>query len=157
MRAEGYAAIAGDATDFSLDEAFDFIVAGEVIEHLPCPGKFLACALRHLKPGGELILTCPNANCLLYFIENCLLGYELDNSDHVSLFTPTTLRVMLRKCGFEAKSFHFAAENLAHYQPTAIRRFVAIAMWLVQYAAGLVRPSLCRHFITIAKAAEVPA
>ena len=96
-------------------------------------------------------MTTPNAICVLYFIENCLVGHELDNSDHVCIFTPTTMRVMLRKCGFEVTRIVHVAENVAHYQHTPIRRMVAHIMWWVQWVASLIRPSMSRHFITIAR------
>jgi 2-polyprenyl-3-methyl-5-hydroxy-6-metoxy-1,4-benzoquinol methylase len=89
LKQEGYNVVCADATDFKLEEQFDLVVAGEIIEHLTCPGKLLDCVKRHLAPGGKLILTCPNANNIIYFIENCLLGYERDNIDHACLFTPT--------------------------------------------------------------------
>src|SRR5216683_6823005 len=51
---------------FNLSEKFDTIVAGELIEHLANPGLFLQQACAHLKPGGRLVLTTPNAFSLLF-------------------------------------------------------------------------------------------
>ena len=116
LRREGFNVVCADATNFDLDERFDLIVAGEIIEHLTCPGKLLECARRHLAPRGKLALTCPNANNILYFLENCLMGREQDNADHTCLFSPTTMSVLLHKCGYRAVSFHFVAENLAYYK-----------------------------------------
>lgn len=151
LKKEGYNAVYGDATDFNLDEKFDLIVAGEIIEHLTSPGKLLECAKRHLLPGGKLILTCPNANNVIYFIENCVMGYERDNTDHTCLFTPVTMGVMLQKCGYRAISFHFVAENLAFYKPTFLHRMLAHGMWSIQAIAGSIRPCLCKNFITVAE------
>jgi len=44
--------------------SFDFLVAFDLVEHLPDPGKFFAEAVRILKKGGELILTTPNPESL---------------------------------------------------------------------------------------------
>lgn len=44
--------------------SFDFLVAFDLVEHLPEPEKFFAEAVRVLKKGGELILTTPNPNSL---------------------------------------------------------------------------------------------
>jgi hypothetical protein len=46
-----------DAQDFGLDQNFNTVVAGEVIEHLEDPGRFLACARQHLAPGGRIVLS----------------------------------------------------------------------------------------------------
>jgi 2-polyprenyl-3-methyl-5-hydroxy-6-metoxy-1,4-benzoquinol methylase len=48
LRKEGYNVVCADATDFNLGQQFDLVFAGEIIEHLTCPGKLLACAKRHL-------------------------------------------------------------------------------------------------------------
>ena len=150
MQAEGYNVVWGDANEFDLGRQFDVVVAGEFIEHTPRPGDFFACVRRHLRPGGEVILTTPNAICLLYFVENCLVGHELDNSDHVCIFTETTMRVMLAKCGFDVVQTVFVAENVAHYQRTPLRKGIAHLMWFTQLLASVARPSMARHFITVA-------
>jgi SAM-dependent methyltransferase len=151
LRAEGFDVVCADATNFNLGRQFDLIVAGEIIEHLPCPGKLLECARLHLASQGKLVLTCPNANNILFFLENCLIGHEVDNTDHTSIFTPTTMSVLLRKCGYRALSFHFVAENLAFYKHSWSHRMLAHAMWLMQVIPGSVRPSLCKNFITVAE------
>ena len=151
LRKEGYNVVCADAMDFNLGQQFDLVFAGEIIEHLTCPGKLLACAKRHLAPQGRVVLTCPNANNILYFLENCLIGREQDNTDHTCLFTPTTMTVLLRKCGYRPISFHFVAENLAYYKGTAIRKALAHVMWAIQATAGVFRPCLCKHFITVAE------
>ena len=151
LRREGFNVVCADATDFNLGAQFDLIVAGEIIEHLTCPGKLLDCARRHLAPQGKLVLTCPNANNMLYFLENCLMGHEQDNTDHTCLFTPTTMSVLLRKCGYRPVSFHFVAENLAYYKGSAGRKVLAYIMWFAQLMAGVFRPCLCKNFITVAE------
>jgi hypothetical protein len=105
----------------------------------------------HLAPRGKVVLTCPNANNILYFLENCLMGREQDNTDHTCLFTPTTMTVLLRKCGYRPISFHFVAENLAYYKGTAIHKALAHVMWAIQATAGVFRPCLCKNFITVAE------
>lgn len=151
LRSEGFNVVCADATDFNLGDQFELIVAGEIIEHLTCPGRLLECAKRHLAPRGKLVLTCPNANNILYFLENCLIGHEQDNDDHTCLFTPTTMSVLLRKCGYRPVSYHFVAENLAYYKGSVARKALAHAMWFAQLAAGVFRPCLCKNFITVAE------
>ena len=48
------------AEEFRLGKNFDVIFAGDLIEHLSNPGRFLASSLMHLKQEGRLILTTPN-------------------------------------------------------------------------------------------------
>jgi 2-polyprenyl-3-methyl-5-hydroxy-6-metoxy-1,4-benzoquinol methylase len=47
---------------------FDCIVAAEIIEHVPDPGRFIAALLRVLKPGGDLIITTPYNEKIVYYL-----------------------------------------------------------------------------------------
>lgn len=49
------------------DYCFDTVVSFETIEHLTAPEKFLAELKRVLKPGGTVLLSCPND---YYYYEN---------------------------------------------------------------------------------------
>jgi 2-polyprenyl-3-methyl-5-hydroxy-6-metoxy-1,4-benzoquinol methylase len=43
------------------DRKFELIIAGDIIEHLNCVGNMLSSARKVLAPGGDLIITTPNA------------------------------------------------------------------------------------------------
>ena len=148
---EGYNVIAADATNFSLSQTFDAIVAGELIEHVLNPGLFLDCARKHLNPNGILILTTPNALCLTYFIENLILGREIDNPDHVTLFSATTISLLLMKCGFTVEKVVFLAENTAYCHTSPLARFLVHVKQAIQVLFGMLRPSMCHHMIVIAR------
>jgi SAM-dependent methyltransferase len=56
-----------DGMDLPLpDGSVDLIFAGEAIEHMRLPQRFLSECHRILRPGGQLILTTPNRDALLY-------------------------------------------------------------------------------------------
>lgn len=80
-------------------KTFDVITMFDVLEHLYNFEYFEKMINNHLKEGGYLVLTTPNANSLLRFI----LGHENytgeQNSTHKLLFTPYTLDFFLRRCG----------------------------------------------------------
>lgn len=79
--------------------ATDVIVSFEVIEHLFDPAAFLASVARLLRPGGLLLLTCPNGNGF----DTAVLGADSGqvDSEHVNLFNPESLAGLLRRTGFE--------------------------------------------------------
>jgi SAM-dependent methyltransferase len=138
----GYNVVAADATNFSLDQEFDAIVAGELLEHLLNPGLFLECARRHLATNGILIMTTPNANCLIYFLENLILGREIDNPDHVAIYSPTTIALLLKKCGFTVDGIVFLAENTAYCHTSYAAKILVYLKQAVQLAIGYVSPSI---------------
>lgn len=154
MRNEGYNVVAADATHFSLSEKFDAIVAGECIEHVLNPGLFLECVKMHLTPSGRLIITTPNANCLVHFLENLIIGHEVDNPDHVTLYTPTTITHLLKKSGFVVENIVFLAENTAYYHTLVASKILVHLKQAVQLALGCIRPSICHHMIVIARKNE---
>lgn len=148
---EGYDVVVGNATCFDLGRTFETVVAGEVIEHIDNPGLFLDCVHRHLTTSGEIILTTPNANCLIYFLENLLLGHEIDNPDHVSIYSPRTISLVLSRHGFEVTNVVFLAENTMHcHRSHAARVLVGIKL-LAQRLLASLQPSVCHHMLVIAR------
>lgn len=78
---------------------FDVVASFEVIEHLFSPGLFIKQAGRLLKPGGLMLLTCPNGKG---FDIECL-GNQSDTVDHEHLnyFNPQSISSLLNDCGFK--------------------------------------------------------
>lgn len=151
LAAEGYNVVAGDATDFDLKRTFQTVVAGELIEHINNAGRFLDCARKHLDPGGEIILTTPNANCLIYFLENLILGEEIDNPDHVCIYSPRTIKLLLKRHGFEVTGVVFLAENTVYCHRSSGARFLVAVKLVVQRILAFFQPSICHHMLVIAR------
>lgn len=151
MQRAGYNVIQADAENFDLNQTYDIVMAGELLEHLSNPGNFLTCARRHLKPEGRLVLTTPNANCLIYFLENLILGHEIDNIDHVAIYSPTTIAQLLKRHGLEVEKHLFLAENTSFHHNSLTAKFLTNIKQALQVTLGYIQPSLCHHMITIAK------
>lgn len=103
--AEGYQAHEADCTDRAAVEALgiapaDVVVAGEVIEHVGSPGPFLEGMRPLCRPGGQLIVTTPNAGGLVTAAASVARGLELNHPDHVVMFTWRTLTELLRRHGW---------------------------------------------------------
>lgn len=151
LKAEGFDVVAADATNFDLGRQFDVIIAGEILEHITNAAGFLACVKKHLRPGGFLVTTTPNANCLIFCLENLILGREVDNLDHVCIYSPTTIRTLFEKCGFKLEQVIFLAQNTAYLHSSPLARFLVHIKQLLQVTLGVVRPQLAHHFITISR------
>lgn len=76
------------------DNRFSNIVAGEIIEHVLEPYKFLKECYRVLKPGGRLILTTPNAIGL----QNILFH---EDHAHYHAWELHMLTELMEKAGFK--------------------------------------------------------
>src|SRR5262245_32026631 len=84
------------------EEMFDVIVFNDVLEHIPALNETMDACSRHLKPGGLVVLNCPNQRGFFYRLANFLsrLGIwaPLDRmwqrglaSPHVWYFEPAHL------------------------------------------------------------------
>ncbi|HEX7829867.1 MAG TPA: class I SAM-dependent methyltransferase [Thermoanaerobaculia bacterium] len=89
-----------------LDEQFDWIIGGDIVEHLDEPWSFLA-DLRHItSPGGHLLLSLPNlANAAV--VSDLLRGrfdyvyMGLTCVGHVRFFTKQSIEDMLTIAGWK--------------------------------------------------------
>jgi 2-polyprenyl-3-methyl-5-hydroxy-6-metoxy-1,4-benzoquinol methylase len=78
---------------------FDVVYSNAVFEHLPSPTSCFRAAHRVLRPGGVLYVDTVNYHCYTrdYLGERWKL---LKPREHLSLFSPATLRAFCEKTGF---------------------------------------------------------
>lgn len=103
--ANGYEAVVVDCCDVAAVRRAGIapaplVIAGEVIEHLDAPGHFLASMHELVAPGGQLVVTTPNAYGWLNVCAS-LLGREINHPDHVVMFTWRTLTALAARHGWE--------------------------------------------------------
>ena len=81
-----------ELNNFTTTNDWDFVLLGEIIEHVDNPVDFLKSIKDKFKPfSKKIIITAPNAYSythVLSYIEN---NVELINSDHRFWFTPYTI------------------------------------------------------------------
>ncbi len=93
------------------DSKFDFLVMGEIIEHIDNPVQFLNSVRNKFSDiAGEIIITAPNALRWLNF-KNAFRHSELINSDHRFWFTPYTLGKILTRAGYHNINFQFVENS----------------------------------------------
>lgn len=78
---------------------FDLITMFDVIEHVGNLSILKDLLTSSIKNNGYLLITTPNSNSLLRFINRKFFTGEMDKT-HINLFTPYTLDFFLRKAGF---------------------------------------------------------
>jgi len=90
--------------DVKFDQQADVVANFEVIEHLFDPEAFLRATLKLLRPGGFLILTCPN---IAGFETQTLKQYsDTIDHEHLNYFSPASLGQLARRVGFEVVTSH---------------------------------------------------
>ncbi len=104
---QGFNARTADVVTMDLEEQFDTIIAGEIIEHLPNVGQFLENMYRHLSTDGTLVITTPNPfyskQSFKIWRYNCPQVHE----EHTCWFDPITLCNLCRMCGLNPYAVHW--------------------------------------------------
>lgn len=105
--------VIGDATILPFkNNYFDLVVAAELIEHVDSP-LFIKEVKRILKSGGYFILSTPNYLSLWPVVElfwSKCKQRRYDVGEHISKFTCSKLRKLLKKNGFiieKMETLHF--------------------------------------------------
>lgn len=100
-RAKGLDVIDSSLEDVDANHAgvADVAACFEVLEHVFDPVGFVKDINRVLKPGGLFAFTCPNGSGF----DTALLqaASPAVDTEHVNLFNPASIAVLLRRCGFD--------------------------------------------------------
>jgi 2-polyprenyl-3-methyl-5-hydroxy-6-metoxy-1,4-benzoquinol methylase len=137
--------------------AFDVIIAGELIEHVLNVGRFLRESAELLRPGGQFIITTPNAfrftNRLPLFF-----GFELVHPDHVAWFSPITLRRAAEMAGLSVKALfvysggaNVRLENTSNPAEWLGRALYNGFMWIAHPVATRLFPYLADGLVLVAE------
>lgn len=93
-------------------ESFDVVVMLHVIEHLQNPNVELEEIHRVLKDGGYLVVETPSFDSLSFK----LLRHRersIRCTGHLFFFTPSTLKLLLEKNGFQVKKLEYVGRTLS--------------------------------------------
>jgi SAM-dependent methyltransferase len=97
--------------EVELDETFDVIIAGEMIEHLSNPGLFLRGIRRFMNKDSKLVITTINAYSGMRFFIYGLRGRgganEPVHPDHVAYYSYKTLNLVVEREKLKIKDFVF--------------------------------------------------
>lgn len=95
-----------DAEKINLDEKFDYIIGGELIEHLSNPGLFLDASYRHLNKNGQLIITTPNISSIFLYLLVVVFDKTQD-STHVYYFDKKNLQVLVERHQYKIRHYYY--------------------------------------------------
>lgn len=113
VRARGFAGVRGTLDECPLRPAScSLVTAFHFLEHVHPIEPVLAAMRRLLRPGGEIVVQVPNADCLqAQLLGRFWAGYDVPR--HLVNYTARTLRGVLERCGFEvlAENHHCLRDN----------------------------------------------
>jgi len=131
--------------EVELDETFDVIIAGEMIEHLSNPGLFLKGIQRFMNPATNLLITTINAYCGMRMLTYGFRGqggaHEPVHPDHVAYYSYSTLKVLIERQNLTVKRFAFYNTGEEHRKLAAWKQKFAndISVFIArQWAEGII-------------------
>lgn len=141
----GYDIHMGNCETANLGTAFDLIVLADVLEHVDNPALALANMMGHLHPGGQIVLTTPNATFLGNVLNALLRRGPHIYWDHVNLYVPENIQVLCDRNGWTlAQTFLYSMTD----KRTMSLRLKSILI----HGAGMVFPRLHSAFLCIVEA-----
>lgn len=130
-----------DAEDLHINAKYDVVVAGDVMEHMNNPGKFLEGVLRVLAPGGELIIGVPSA-LSVNVLKAWFLHREQVHCDHTFYFSPKTLAVLCSRYDLFPTRLVFTVQPRTSHEKWPFITFRRLLLSMCKTMA----PSLIMHF-----------
>lgn len=98
---------------------YDIVCNFQVIEHVAAPRDFVEACIACLRPGGLLIIACPNNRSFLALMPDNILNMP---PHHVTLWNRRTLEWIAEHWGLQIKAI--VEEPLEHDQRQAFARLV---------------------------------
>ncbi|QQG44081.1 MAG: class I SAM-dependent methyltransferase [Candidatus Roizmanbacteria bacterium] len=102
LKKKGLEAYEMSAEEINLKYKFDYIIAGELIEHLNNPGLFIEGMIKHLKPDGKIIMTTPNISSILLYTLIVLFDKTQDPT-HIFYFDKKNLEAFVSRYNLKIK------------------------------------------------------
>lgn len=87
--------------------SFDTIVCSHVLEHIPDPLSFLKSSARYLAPEGTIVLSVPNASGEGFRKRATRWVWTQAPVTHIHHFTPSGLKALVQRAGFETLEIIF--------------------------------------------------
>lgn len=117
---DGKEVIRGDCTSIRLNRKFDVVVMGSIINHIENHQDLIDNAVRHMKPGGHLIITTQNMRSWRAFLKQPI--DDPVGTGHVSVHTFETLKNLLNRHDLNVVDYAYYYGDKALY-PFPMRLF----------------------------------
>ncbi len=121
LRARGFNVRAIDITTERLEERFDIIVCGEVVEHVGNPGAIFNAVRELLLPAGRFVVTTPNPYALRRVVQH-LRDRPHENVDHVTLISPWGIAEFAERAGLRLDTYRGVQYGRADGKAGHLRR-----------------------------------
>jgi len=107
-----------------LDEEYDVILAGSIIEHLSEPGRMIAGGAAKMATGGRFLVATPNCWGLIQFIRVAARRNEAIDPQHVAWYSPATLASIFERAGLAPDEWGTGYGWRTRHRMSAVKRLI---------------------------------
>lgn len=116
--------------EVKVDAPFDVVVAGDLLEHLTCPGAMLEGVKRLLAPGGVFLVSTVNAFGLHFQIKRWL-GRHVEHPEHVCYYSPETLEHLFERHRYRVLEMYGAYTEPPHSFRRKVEFFFGLPLFSI--------------------------
>jgi len=120
LNKRGFNVVCANVETMELNDKFELIVAGDLIEHLNNFGLFLDRVRCHLQPGGTFILTTPNPVNVMRFFNVLQRGKSGANPEHSCWFTEQVLSQLVERYDMYIDEVDYVDDTYQYYKNSTI-------------------------------------
>lgn len=102
----------GNAEEFCLPETFDTIFAGDVIEHLSNPGRFLEQARKMVHASSDLVVVTPNPYSFRSLVGVLRRFEPAIHPEHTMLMPIAGMSELASRHGFRVKQIYLVEDHV---------------------------------------------
>ena len=114
--------------NLDIDKKFDVIVAGDLLEHLSCPGLMLEGVKKFLNDDGKVVISTNNAFGLHYQLRRWF-GFYREHCEHVCFYSPETLVNLFERHKYEVLEMYGAYTVPPHTIMQKLKFFVGKSLF----------------------------
>jgi len=140
LRRKGYNVVCANVESMQVNDTFDVIVAGDIIEHLSDFRGFLESVAKHMRGDSVFLVSTPNPLTLIRFLRLLLSGKVGANKEHTCWFTEKVLRQLLKRFGLKIKSISYVDDIYQYYNKP--RHIIWWPSLLINFLLCRLRPQI---------------
>ena len=110
--------VMANAENLPFRDAFDLVIATDILEHVLNVGDFMISMRVSLTPGGRLVVRVPYKDRMLQYARLNGCRYDLV---HLRNFTESNLKHLLRQSGFEVDRLYYDGFDVTRGRPWVMR------------------------------------
>lgn len=118
----GYSGVVGDITELTVSDPVDVISMADILEHVAFPREALKRVFAALKPGGVIVVSCPNYDCASWRASTKAGNNPYwGEIEHFHNFSRASLMRLLSQEGFLPVDYQISRRYKSCMEITAIR------------------------------------